>query len=127
MSIEHDYESISMAQARAQGNTMSAHQSILKSVVIGLLSAFAGCGGSQQNVTGAPASSEGPEPTPTETEVVPDEPDAAEQEPDPQYGKFVRIDLITSQPEKAAAFYEKLLGWTITPVPVEQLAGFRSS
>ncbi len=49
--------------------------------------------------------------------MAPDEPDAADQEPDPEYGKFVRIDLITSQPEKAAAFYEKLLGWTITPVP----------
>ena len=96
---------------------MSVHQTLLKSILLGLLSGFAGCGGSQQDVASATASNESPEPTTSETEVSPDDSNAAEQVPDREFGKFVRIDLITSKPEKAAEFYEKLLGWTMAPIP----------
>ena len=76
---------------------------------------LAACAGPDKaSPTPLPAQPEVVAPTP---EPVPEEVVAEVEEYDRDYGKFVQMDLVAKEPAKAAAFYEQLLGWTVTKTP----------
>ncbi len=93
---------------------MNSHTLLLAAA----LAAAACAGGPKNTSTAQPAPPTATNPVAELETPAPDaepvnEAPAPERERD--FGKFVRIELITSKTKESAIFYEKLLGWTINP------------
>lgn len=93
-------------------------------MLVTLLCTLAGCASSTPKGTAA-----APEATAAQTEHPPAEVGSDEDATDKgeaddedradverEFGKFVRIDLVTAKPDQAASFYQKLMGWNLIPI-----------